>query len=146
MVLFLAICGSLFHNIAVDKVGRALPDVSKTEIGNLIAGTSSAAFKSLSEANKALVIPEIANAMTSIWAFFLAAAALSFVCSIPLLVGLLHFIRSQTMALTIVTENQVRWWKGYSGRHCSVRDDKTHSGLGPKVGINGKNAEDSVVL
>ncbi|KAH8692506.1 major facilitator superfamily transporter [Phaeosphaeriaceae sp. PMI808] len=85
MVLFLAISGSLFHNIAVDKVGKALPDVSPTEIANLIAGSSSKAFQALSEAEKALVIPEIASAMTSIWAFFLAASALSVVCSIPLL-------------------------------------------------------------
>ncbi|KXH27269.1 major facilitator superfamily transporter [Colletotrichum simmondsii] len=85
MVLFLAISGSLFHNVAVDKVGRALPDVSPAEIGNLIAGSSSRAFQALTDAEKALVIPEIASAMTSIWAFFLAAAALSVVCSVPLL-------------------------------------------------------------
>ncbi|OHE97147.1 major facilitator superfamily transporter [Colletotrichum orchidophilum] len=85
MVLFLAISGSLFHNVAVDKVGKALPEVSSTEIGNLIAGSSSSAFQALTDAEKALVIPEIANAMTSIWAFFLAAAALSVVCSVPLL-------------------------------------------------------------
>jgi hypothetical protein len=91
MVLFLAISGSLFHNIAVDKVGKALPDVSEMEIGNLIAGSSSKAFQALSETEKALVIPEIANAMTTIWAFFLAAAALSVVCSLPLLVSDLHY-------------------------------------------------------
>ncbi|KAK2612305.1 Efflux pump dep3 [Conoideocrella luteorostrata] len=85
MVLFLAISGSLFHNVAVDKVGRALPSASDTDIGNIIAGTSSALFKALSDADKALVIPEIAIAMKSIWAFFMAAAALSFVCSLPLL-------------------------------------------------------------
>lgn len=87
MVLFLAISGSLFHNVAVDKVGRALPDVSPAEIGNLIAGSSSRAFQALTDAEKALVIPEISSAMTSIWAFFLAAAALSVVCSVPLLVS-----------------------------------------------------------
>nr|ART35015.1 putative Major Facilitator Superfamily transporter [Fusarium miscanthi] len=70
MVLFLAISGSLFHNIGVDKVGSALPTASDAEIGNLIAGTSSAVFKALSEHEKALVIPEIAIAMKSIWAFF----------------------------------------------------------------------------
>nr|ART34992.1 putative Major Facilitator Superfamily transporter [Fusarium babinda] len=85
MVLFLAISGSLFHNVAVDKVSKALPSVSDTEIGNLIAGTSSNTFKSLSEADKGLVIPEIASAMKSVWAFFTAAAALSFVCSCQLL-------------------------------------------------------------
>ncbi|KAI4608723.1 Efflux pump dep3 [Alternaria sp. BMP 0032] len=85
MVLFLAISGNLFHNVAVDKVGKSLPDVSPMEIGNLIAGSSSKAFQALSDEEKALVIPEIASAMTSIWAFFLAAAALSVVCSVPLL-------------------------------------------------------------
>ncbi|CVK91301.1 probable DHA14-like major facilitator; ABC transporter [Fusarium mangiferae] len=84
MVLFLAISGSLFHNVAVDKVGNALPTASEAEIGNLIAGTSSAVFKALSEDEKAVVIPEIASAMKSIWAFFMAAAALSFVCACPL--------------------------------------------------------------
>ncbi|KAF5665737.1 ABC transporter [Fusarium circinatum] len=84
MVLFLAISGSLFHSVAVDKVGNALPTASDTDIGNLIAGTSSAAFKALSEDEKAIVIPEIASAMKSIWAFFMAAAALSFVCACPL--------------------------------------------------------------
>ncbi|KAF4990931.1 hypothetical protein FGRMN_8169 [Fusarium graminum] len=85
MVLFLAISGSLFHNVAVDKVGGALPNLSEVEIATLIAGTSSASFKALSEHDKSLVIPEIASAMKSIWAFFMAAAALSFVCACPLI-------------------------------------------------------------
>ncbi|CAN9210313.1 unnamed protein product [Alternaria alternata] len=85
MVCFLAISGSLFHNIAVEKVGKALPEVASAEIGNLIAGSSSKAFRRLSEAEKALVIPEIASAMSSVWTFFLAAAALSVICSVPLL-------------------------------------------------------------
>nr|ART35029.1 putative Major Facilitator Superfamily transporter [Fusarium verticillioides] len=84
MVLFLAISGSLFHNVAVDKVGNALPSASETEIGNLIAGTSSAAFKALSDDEKSVVIPEIASAMKSIWVFFTATAALSFVCACSL--------------------------------------------------------------
>ncbi|GKT41336.1 efflux pump DEP3 [Colletotrichum spaethianum] len=85
IVLFLTISGSLFHNVAVDKVGRALTGVSTTEIGNLIAGSSSNAFQALTDVEKALVTPEIASAMTSIWAFFLAAAALSVVWSVQLL-------------------------------------------------------------
>jgi hypothetical protein len=90
MVLFLAISGSLFLNVAVDKAGKFLPEVTTAEIGNLIAGSSSMAFQALSDAEKALIIPEIASAMTSVWAFFLAAAALCVVCSIPLLVGGLY--------------------------------------------------------
>ncbi|KAH6873340.1 major facilitator superfamily-domain-containing protein [Alternaria rosae] len=102
MVLFLAISGSLFHNIAVDRVGKALPEISPTEIGNLIAGSSSKAFQALSDEEKALVIPEIASAMTSIWAFFLVASALSLVCSVPLLKAKLGDGRKDT-AVTAVT-------------------------------------------
>ncbi|KAH7246518.1 major facilitator superfamily-domain-containing protein [Fusarium tricinctum] len=87
MVLFLAISGSLFHNVAVEKVGIALPGTSEAEIGTLIAGISSTAFKALSEDDKALVIIEITSAMKSIWAFFMAAAAFSFVCACSLLRG-----------------------------------------------------------
>jgi hypothetical protein len=94
MVLFLAISGSLFHNVAVDKVGKALPEVSTAEVGNLIAGSSSEAFQALSNAEKALIIPEIASAITSMWAFFLAAAALSVVCSVPLVVSSLSTTHS----------------------------------------------------
>ncbi|KAF5664284.1 putative DHA14-like major facilitator ABC transporter [Fusarium heterosporum] len=85
MVLFLAISGSLFHNVAVDKVGSALPGVSGAEIGTLIAGTSSAALQALSEDDKSLVISAIAGAMKSIWAFFMLAAVLSFVCACTLI-------------------------------------------------------------
>lgn len=87
MVLFLSICGSVFHNTAVQKVGAVLPSASVEEIGNLIAGTSSRAFQNLSESDKALVIPQIASGMTSIWLLFLAAAALSFLFSLFLLVS-----------------------------------------------------------
>ncbi|KAI0403610.1 major facilitator superfamily-domain-containing protein [Xylaria palmicola] len=85
MVLFLAIAGSMFHNLAVQKVGAVLPDVARSDIGDLIAGTSSATFQMLSDADKAAVVPQIANALTGVWIFFLAAAALSFVFTLPLL-------------------------------------------------------------
>lgn len=86
MVLFLAICGSMFHNISVDHIGAVLPDFSEAEIGNLIAGTSSEAFRRLTDAEKQVVIPQLAEALRGIWAFYLAAATLSFVASLTLLV------------------------------------------------------------
>ncbi|KAI0505656.1 major facilitator superfamily-domain-containing protein [Xylaria bambusicola] len=85
MVLFLAIAGSLFHNLAVQKVGTVLPDVAPSDIGDLIAGTSSATFQMLSDTDKAAVIPQIANALTGVWIFFLATAVLSFVFTFPLI-------------------------------------------------------------
>ncbi|KAI1132338.1 major facilitator superfamily-domain-containing protein [Nemania abortiva] len=85
MVLFLAIAGSMFHNLAVQNVGAVLPDVAQSDIGDLIAGTSSATFQMLSDADKAAVVPQIADALTGVWIFFLAAAALSFVFTLPLI-------------------------------------------------------------
>ncbi|KAI1857786.1 uncharacterized protein JN550_013049 [Neoarthrinium moseri] len=87
MVCFLAICGSIFHNLALQKITLALNGVFDGDIGELIAGTSSAAFQALTSDEKAEVIPQIASALGGVWAFFMAAAALSFVASLPLLVG-----------------------------------------------------------
>ncbi len=123
MVIFLAISGSLFHNLAVQKVGKALPDASASEIGELIGGSSSKAFQALSEEEKAMVIPEIASALTGIWAFFLAAAALSVVCSIALLVStrqLNHFLGCGEF-LTRELESQVWWWCKDEGGERRIR-------------------------
>lgn len=87
MVIFLAIAGSMFHNLAVQKVGAALPDISASDIADLIAGTSSVAFQKLSDPDKAAVVPQIANALTGVWIFFLAGAVLSFLLTLPLIVS-----------------------------------------------------------
>ena len=59
-----------------------LPNTSPAEIANLIAGTSSQAYKGLSQEAKDLVIPQITDAMRNLWLFFLVGATLSFVLSI----------------------------------------------------------------
>ncbi|KAI0007237.1 major facilitator superfamily-domain-containing protein [Xylariaceae sp. FL0662B] len=107
MVLFFAICGSMFHNIAVQKVGSVLPNASSVEIGDLVAGTSSTFFQALSDSDKAVVVPQIANAMRSIWVFFLAAAALSFLCSLPLMAACLFYFPVETRLIRY-TENENR--------------------------------------
>ncbi|GAB1316095.1 Major facilitator superfamily (MFS) profile domain-containing protein [Madurella fahalii] len=57
------------------------------DLGMLVAGTSSAAYKSLSAADKAVVGPQITSAMGNVWLIYLIAAALSFLFSLPLGVG-----------------------------------------------------------
>lgn len=84
MVLFLAISGSIFQNTTVQKIGSALPNASPAEIMQLMTGTSSAVYMDLSESDKQVVIPQITDAMSNVWLMFLVAAALSFVCSLPL--------------------------------------------------------------
>lgn len=81
MTVFLAISGTLYQNYSLMKIAPALPNASPAEIANLIAGTSSQTYKNLSAEAKALVIPQITDAMRNIWLFFLVGAALSFVLS-----------------------------------------------------------------
>ncbi|KAJ6124924.1 hypothetical protein N7471_012241 [Penicillium samsonianum] len=79
MVVFLAMAGSIYQNLALQKVGLALPSLDKTDITNLVAGTSSLTYKDLSETEKALVKPLITDAMSSVWLLFLVAGVFSLV-------------------------------------------------------------------
>ncbi|CAH0023308.1 unnamed protein product [Clonostachys rhizophaga] len=85
MVLFLAIAGSLFQNIALDKIMRVLPNTAASEIVQLMAGTKSPAYLRLSPEEQSLVVPEITASMKIIWVFFTVAAAISFLLSLPLI-------------------------------------------------------------
>ncbi|KAJ6153418.1 hypothetical protein N7497_007737 [Penicillium chrysogenum] len=84
MVIFLAMCGSIYQNTALQKVSQAMPKLSAADISNLVAGTSSQTYKALSESERALVAPQITDAMSNVWLFFLVAGILSFVLTPPL--------------------------------------------------------------
>ncbi|KAI1863640.1 hypothetical protein JX265_008857 [Neoarthrinium moseri] len=75
---------STFQNTAVDKFRNVLPNSSEEQITQLVAGTSSRAYKELSDEDQKLVIPEVTSAMTNEWLMCAVAAALSFVCSLLL--------------------------------------------------------------
>ena len=87
MVLFLSISGTLYQNIAMKKVAQALVRTSDVEIVDLIAGTHSRAYQSLSENEKAIVIPEVTDAMRSVWFLFVTGATVSFLLSLFLSVS-----------------------------------------------------------
>lgn len=87
MVIFLAMAGSIYQNLALQKVTQAMPSLSATEITNLVAGTSSRTYKELSESERALVTPQITEAMSNVWLFFLVAGIMSFVLTPPLWVS-----------------------------------------------------------
>ncbi|VUC26381.1 unnamed protein product [Clonostachys rosea] len=84
MVFFLAIAGSLFQNIALAKIMSVLPDTPASEIVQLMAGAKSPAYLRLSPEEQSLVVPEVTASMKNIWVFFTAAAATSFLLSLPL--------------------------------------------------------------
>ncbi|KAM5476781.1 Efflux pump dep3 [Microsporum audouinii] len=81
MIVFLSLAGSIYQNLSLKEVARALPSASKSELTDLIAGTSSRSFKALSQADKDAVIPYITGPMRNVWLFFLVAAILSFLLS-----------------------------------------------------------------
>ena len=87
MVLFLSISGTLYQNIAMQKVAKALVSTSDAEIVDLIAGTHSRAYQSLSESDKTILIPEVTEAMRSVWVLFVTGAAVSFLLSLFLSVS-----------------------------------------------------------
>jgi hypothetical protein len=87
MVIFLAMAGSIYQNLALQKVTQAVPALSAADITNLVAGTSSRTYKALSESERALVTPQITEAMSNVWLFFLVAGILSFVLTLPLWVS-----------------------------------------------------------
>ncbi|KAJ8108016.1 hypothetical protein ONZ43_g6553 [Nemania bipapillata] len=79
-VVFLSVSGSIFYNSAVKFITPLLPTGTPPSfIADLIAGTSSAAFRSLSPDVAHGVIAGVADSLRNVWIFYLSAAALSFV-------------------------------------------------------------------
>ncbi|KAK7995532.1 hypothetical protein PG990_014305 [Apiospora arundinis] len=81
-VVFLAVSGNIFFNTAMRAIHGVLPaDTPSSFVADLIAGTSSPAFRSLSAEAGARVVDAITDSMRNVWIFYLAAASLSFVLS-----------------------------------------------------------------
>ncbi|KAK8037942.1 major facilitator superfamily transporter [Apiospora phragmitis] len=81
-VVFLSVSGNIFFNTGVEAIRKVLPaDTPSPFVADLIAGSSSAAFQSLSQEDGARVTDAITHSMRNVWIFYLAATALSFVLS-----------------------------------------------------------------
>ncbi|KFA66960.1 hypothetical protein S40285_05748 [Stachybotrys chlorohalonatus IBT 40285] len=82
-IAYLSVAGSIFFNTAVQNITPLLPpNTSIHFIAELIAGTSSDAFQSLSSDVAELVIEAITRSMRNVWIWFLSGGALSFVLSL----------------------------------------------------------------
>lgn len=77
----------MFQKTAVRRISTVLPGADEAQITQLVAGTSSAAYRTLSEPEQRLIIPEVTGAMKVVWIMYAAAAGLSFLCSLPLYVS-----------------------------------------------------------
>ncbi|KAE8314706.1 major facilitator superfamily domain-containing protein [Aspergillus transmontanensis] len=84
MVIFLTMAGSIYQNLALQKVTQAMPALGAADITNLVAGTSSRTYQALSGEERDLVTPQITDAMRNIWLLFLVAGIVSFVLTLGL--------------------------------------------------------------
>lgn len=82
-VFFLAIAGRIFYTTSIQILRPLLPAGTSTAfIAELIAGSSSPAFQSLSPEVAKNVIQGITHSMRNVWIFLLSAGCLSFVLTL----------------------------------------------------------------
>ncbi|KAK0117215.1 hypothetical protein ONS96_013049 [Cadophora gregata f. sp. sojae] len=81
-ITFLGISGTLYNNIGAEKLGQILPDRSRPELLQLITGTHSASFQSLSQTVQQSVIDQVTLAISNVFAIILAGSALAFISSL----------------------------------------------------------------
>lgn len=77
--IFLSMAGCMYQNYGHSKLLPFLTDFSATQLSAIIAGTSNPLYKSLSPELKAVVIEQITEVMSYIWAVMIAGAAINVV-------------------------------------------------------------------
>ncbi|KAF4219444.1 hypothetical protein CNMCM8980_000420 [Aspergillus fumigatiaffinis] len=82
-VVLLAVAGSIYENTSLDAITPLLPvGTPSTFASELIAGTSSSAFASLSPEVAGEVISALTKTLRNVWIFFLSSGALSLCLSL----------------------------------------------------------------
>lgn len=87
-IVILSVAGSLYQNIAVEKISRILPDATKEEIMQLTSGRYSSAFQSLSTGIRDQVVQEVTLSIRNGFLIVVAGSALAFISSFFLSVSL----------------------------------------------------------
>ncbi|KAL8723275.1 MAG: hypothetical protein Q9225_000397 [Loekoesia sp. 1 TL-2023] len=77
--IFLSMAGCMYQNYGHSKLLPLLSDYSATDVSGVIAGTSNPLYQSLSPELKAVVIEQITEVMSYIWAVMIAGAAINVV-------------------------------------------------------------------
>ena len=87
-ILILSVAGTVFQNIASDKIHEVLPNAPPDDIVQLTTGIHSAIFRSLSNEHKFEVIERVTLAIGNVFLVMVAGSALAFIGSVFLSVGL----------------------------------------------------------
>ena len=99
IVFILAMAGTVYQNLAIERIATVLTNADSTDLELIVAGTSNSVFQSLPEDTRNKVIVEIASSMSGVWGILMAVGALSFVMSCFLGVSLVA-IYILTMLIT----------------------------------------------
>ena len=81
-IVILSVAGSLYQNIALDRIRDILPDASREDILQLTSGRYSDIFTSLSEGNRMLVVQEVTLAIRNGFLILVVGSALALVSSL----------------------------------------------------------------
>ena len=87
LIVILSVSGTIFQNIAAQKIGQIIPDASFSDVIQLTAGTHSMIYKSLGPVLQAEVVEQITFALRNVFFVMLAGSALAFIGSFFLNVG-----------------------------------------------------------
>jgi hypothetical protein len=87
IVVFLAVAGTIYQNMAIEKVRRVLVGAPESDAVLVTVGTSNPVFEKLAVDVRTRVVDEIISAMSNVWALLMAGMALSFILSFFLGVG-----------------------------------------------------------
>ncbi|KAI9785099.1 MAG: hypothetical protein M1816_000510 [Peltula sp. TS41687] len=71
IVVLLAIAGTIYQNIAIQKIQQVLPGTPGATVQAVITGTSNPAFQSLAENARIRVVIQITSAMRNVWALLM---------------------------------------------------------------------------
>ncbi len=87
-IVILAVAGSLYQNIGVEKISRVLPDASREELLQLTTGRYSDFFKSLSTDVRDQVVQEVTLAIRNGFLILVVGSALALISSFFLSVSI----------------------------------------------------------
>ncbi|KAJ5641725.1 hypothetical protein N7490_005725 [Penicillium lividum] len=82
ILFFLAIMGTSYQNLVIEKIHKLLPNASVIDVRQFIAGTSSSLSASLTSAQSAAVTDAIVIAMRSVWILLAVAGGICVVLSL----------------------------------------------------------------
>lgn len=81
-ILILSIGGTIFQNIATERISQIIPNAPADDIVQLTTGTHSAIFKSLSSEVQGQVIEQVTLAIRNVFFVMVAGSALAFISSL----------------------------------------------------------------